>query len=167
MILSGRQLIALVIILCLAPLLALASGNSCAAEAKAVTDSRFKGAYEKSRLVIQTHERENIQDIARKIAKRKIVTEEDLETLRAAIDSWKDSKKNLEKHTQRIRADYYAQMYQRCSGRPSGMDSGLNVSFHPDTSNLPPPVSPSKKRKVAGASTAPMKLRLKRISSNK
>ncbi len=165
MILSVKQLIAIVIILCLAPFLALASGNNCAAEAKTVTDIRFKGAYEKSKMVIQNQERENIQEIARKIAKRKTVTDEDMETLKAAMDSWKDSKKDLEKHTKRIRADYYAQMYQRCSGRPSGMDSGLNVSFRPDTSDLPPPVSPEEKRKIAKASAAPMKIRLKKISS--
>ena len=165
MILTVKQIVSIAVIFCLAPCLALASGNSCASEAKAVTDMRFTGAYEKSKMVIQLQERENIRQIARRIASSKVVTDEDMAVLRNAIVSGDESRRELDKHTKRIRSDYYAQMYQRCAGRPSGMNDSMNVSFRPDPSYVPP--TATIKRSLAKTTALPMKVRLKRISSAK
>ncbi len=166
LILTVKHLLSIAIIFGLAPCLALANGNSCANEAKAVTDMRFTGAYEKSKMVIQLQERENVRQIARRIASSKVVTDEDMATLRKAMVSADESRKELDGHTRRIRSDYYTQVYQRCSGRPSGMDDSMAVSLRPDTSYVPPVAdTSSNKRKIARAQSAPMKIRLKRTAS--
>lgn len=159
-ILTVRHLISIIVILCLAPLLALAGSGSCAAEAKAVTDMRFTGAFEKSQMVIQLQERENVRQIARKIASKSIVTDEDMANLRKAMASADDSRKELQGHTNRVRSDYYTQVYQRCAGRPSAMDDSVSVSLQPDHTYVPPV-----KRKIAKSNSGSMKIRLKRTAS--
>jgi hypothetical protein len=161
--LTVKQL--LIFVICLWSLIGSAVDNSCASEAKAVTDLKFTGAYEKSLMVIQLQERSNIRQLARRISSKKQVSDEDLELLKKALASAADSRSELSSYTKRVRSDYFTAMYQRCAGRPQAMDDSVSVSLRPDLSYVAPKRIHSQKRRAANFSQ--MKVRLKRTASAK